>query len=133
MIASQIAAERGLGANAEPLDPTQVNLDLMAAAEAERASQWETVLLLGHPKTVAAGRNWHEHAWRVEMYARGRITGSASDWQEVRNATDMARSTFYESARSDLGVSNGNLPGSEETRETRARRLGFGRSGGADE
>ena len=133
VIASQIAAGRGLGANAEPLPPTQVNLDLLAAAEAERASQWENVLLLGHPKTVAAGRNWHEHAWQLEMYARGRITGSASDWQEARNATDMARATFYESARSDLGVGSGSLPGGGESRDTRARRLGFAGSDGPDD
>src|SRR5690348_4994172 len=57
MIASRISAGRGLWSDTEPLAPTQVNLDLLAAAEAERASQWETVLLLGHPKTVAAARN----------------------------------------------------------------------------
>ena len=54
VIASQIAAGKGLWTDVESLAPTQVNLDLLAAAEAERASQWETVLLLGHPKTVAA-------------------------------------------------------------------------------
>lgn len=133
VITSQIAAGRGFGANAEPLAPTQVNLDLLAAAEAERASQWETVLLLGHPKTVAAARNWHEHAWQLEAYARGRLTGSASDWQEARNATDVARATFYESARSDLGVSSGSLPDSGESRDARARRLGLAGYDGADE
>jgi hypothetical protein len=110
MIASRIAAGRDLGVDTEPLAPTQVNLDLLAAAEAERASQWETVLLLGHPKTVAAARNWHEHAWQLEAYARGSVTGSVSDWQEVRTATDVARATFYEAARSDLQVSGGSLP-----------------------
>src|SRR5689334_21992209 len=65
VIASQIASGRGLWADNEPLAPTQVNLDLLAAAENERAGQWETVLLLGHPSTVAAARNWHEHAWRL--------------------------------------------------------------------
>ena len=132
MIASRIAAGMGLWADTEPLAPTQVNLGLLAAAEAERASQWETVLLLGHPKTVAAARNWHEHAWRLEAYARGRLTGSASDWQEARTATDEARATFYESARSDLRVSGGSLPGGE-SHDTRARRIGFAASGAADE
>jgi hypothetical protein len=79
VIASQIAAGRGLWADPEPLAPIQVNLDLLAAAKTERASQWETVLLLGHLKTVAAARNRHEHAWRLGAYARGRLTGSASD------------------------------------------------------
>jgi hypothetical protein len=125
VIASQIAAGRDLGADVEPLAPTQVNLELLAAAETERASQWETVLLLGHPKTVEAARDWHEHAWRLEAYARGRLTGSISDWREARTATDVARAAFYESARDDLGVSSGSLPGSGETQEARNRRLGF--------
>jgi hypothetical protein len=132
MIASRIAAGMGLWTDTEPLAPTQVNLDLLAAAEAERASRWETVLLLGHPKTVAAARNWHEHAWRLEAYARGRLTGSASAWQEARTATDVARATFYESARSDLRVSGGSLP-SGESHDTRARRIGFAASDAADE
>jgi hypothetical protein len=113
-IAGRIAAGRGLGSDAEPLEPTQENLDLLASAEAERARQWETVLLVGHPQTVAAGRNWHEHAWRLEWYARARITGSKSDWQTARAAVDAARHAFYESARSDLSVSGGSLPDNEE-------------------
>ena len=57
-IAGRIAAGKGLtGSDLEPLAPTQENLDLLAAAENERARQWETVLLLGHSQTVAAGRN----------------------------------------------------------------------------
>ena len=123
IIAQRIAAGRGLWADSEALAPTQVNLDLLAAAEAERASQWETVLLLGHPKTVAAARNWHEHAWRLELYARALLTGSASDWQEARTATDVARATFYESARSDLRVSGGSLPGSGDSHDTRVQRI----------
>jgi hypothetical protein len=114
LIASRIAAGRDLGSDTEPLAPTQVNLDLLAAAEAERASQWETVLLLGHPKTVAAARNWHQHAWRLEAYARALTTGDASEWREVRTATDVARAAFYESARSDLQVEGGSLPFTED-------------------
>lgn len=123
MIASRIAAGRGLGSVTEPLAPTQVNLDLLAAAEAERASQWETVLLLGHPKTVGAARNWHEYAWRLEAYARALRTGDASDWQQLRTATDAARAAFYDSARSDLRVEGGSLPFSEDPPDTRSRRI----------
>ena len=122
IVAQRIATGRGLWTDSEPLPPTQVNLDLLAAAEAERASQWETVLLLGHPKTVAAARTWHEHAWRLEVWARGRLTGNASDWQAARTATDVARAAFYESARSDLRVSGGSLPVSD-SRETRNQRI----------
>ena len=124
MIASRIAAGKDLGSDTEPLAPTQVNLDLLAAAETERASQWEAVLLLGHPKTVAAARNWHEHAWRLEAYARGRLTGSAAEWHEARAATDVARATFYESARNDLQVGSGSLP-VWEPNDVSARRLDF--------
>lgn len=121
-IAGRIAAGRGLGGDDEPLAPTQENLGLLAAAEAERARQWEAVLLLGHPETVAAGRNWHEHAWRLEWYARARITGSNSDWQAARTAVDVARHAFYEAARQDLRVVGGNLP-SNEDHDTRVRRI----------
>src|SRR5262245_36781074 len=53
-IAMRVAAARGLGGAGEPLTPTPENLDLLAAAEAERGNAWETVLLLGRPETVAA-------------------------------------------------------------------------------
>lgn len=121
-IAQRIAAARGLAGDSEPLAPTQENLDLLAAAEAERGRQWETVLLLGHPQTVAAGRNWHELAWRLEWYARERLTGSSSDWQAARAAVDVARDAFYESARGDLHVSGGSLPNSED-HDTRVQRI----------
>jgi hypothetical protein len=123
-VAGRIAAGRGLLDNddLEPLAPTQENLDLLAAAENERARQWETVLLLGHPQTVAAGRNWHEHAWRLEAYARALFTGNNSDWRAARDAVDVARDAFYESARSDLRVTGGGLP-SSESHDVRVRRL----------
>jgi hypothetical protein len=122
-IAGRIAAGRGLGGDGEPLSPIQENLDLLAAAEAERGWQWETVLLLGHPQTVAAARNWHEHAWRLEWYARARLTGNNADWQAARTATDVARHKFYEAARSDLRVGGGSLFRSEDSHATRVQRI----------
>lgn len=86
IVAQRIAAGRGLSTDSEPLPPTQVSLDLLEAAEAERASQWKTVLLLGHPTTVAAARDWHEHAW-LQAYASALLRGSASVWEEAR--TDL--------------------------------------------
>ena len=133
IIAQRIAAGRGLSTDSEPLAPTQVSLDLLEATEAERASQWETVLLLGHPATVAAARDWHEHAWRLQAYARALLTGSASAWEEARTATDVARARFYESARSDLQVSSGSLPDRGESHDTRVRRLGLAASDDVDE
>jgi hypothetical protein len=81
----------------------------------------------GVATTVAAGRNWHEHAWRLEWYARARITGSKSDWQAARAAADAARHAFYESARSDLSVSGGSLPDNEE-HDVRVQRIRGGHS-----
>jgi len=109
-ISSRIAAGRGLGNASEPLVPTQENLSLLAGAEAQRANQWETVLLLGNPETVAAARQWHEIAWRLEWFARGRLTSEQADWGEVRSSVNDARSRFYESARKDLQVKGGRLP-----------------------
>jgi hypothetical protein len=121
-VAVRIAAGRGLGGGDEPLAPTSENLELLADAEAERSRQWENVLLLGHPQTVAAGRRWHERAWRLEAYARGLLTGSNDEWQAAVTSVDGARQVFYESARTDLGVGGGALPGSEG-RNTRAQRI----------
>ena len=97
------AAGRDLGGDDGPLAPTQENLELQADAEAERGGQWETVLLLGNAQTVAAGRSWHERAWRLEAYARALLTGSDSDWQAAIFAADCARHAFYESGRSISG------------------------------
>jgi hypothetical protein len=121
-VAVRIAAGRSLGGDDEPLAPTKKNLELLADAEAERSRQWENVLLLGHPQTVAAGRRWHERAWRLEAYARGLLTGSNDEWQAAITSVDDARQAFYESARTDLGVSGGALPGSEG-HSTRAQRI----------
>jgi hypothetical protein len=109
-ISMRVAAARGMGGAGEPLAPTPENLDLLAAAEAERGDAWETVLLLGRPETVAAARDWHNQVWRLEWYARGLIKGEASDWDHAMTTASEARSVFYSRARNDLGVAGGNLP-----------------------
>jgi hypothetical protein len=121
-ISTRIAAGRGIGADAEPLAPTQENLALLAAAEANRGKQWENVLLLGDAQTVAAARSWYEHAWRLEWYARARLAGTNAEWLEARAAVDAARQKFYEAARSDLRVGGG-LPGTADPYETRVQRI----------
>lgn len=129
-IAGRIAAGRGIGGASEPLAPTRANLGLLATAEAERAGLWETVLLLGHPATVTAAREWHENAWRLEWYARGLLTGETPDWEEARAAVNTARARFYEAARADLGVRGGSLPGQQDSHEARVLRLRAGPSPG---
>jgi hypothetical protein len=127
-IAGRIASGKGLGGDDEPLAPTAKNLELLASAEAERGKYWETVLLLGHSQTVAAGRGWHERAWRLEAYARGLLAGDETDWRAAVSAADDARQTFYEAARVDLGVRGGALPGagSHASRAERIRSLSDG-------
>jgi hypothetical protein len=83
-VAQRIAAGRGLGEFSEPLATTHENLNLLADAEDERARKWETVLLLGHPRTISAARTWHEHAWRIEWFARAIIAGEKSDWERAK-------------------------------------------------
>jgi hypothetical protein len=109
-ISSRLAAGRGFGNASEPLAPTEENLALLAKAGATRANLWESVLLLGNPETVMAARKWHETAWRLEWFARGRLPNKNANWQEARSAANEARSLFYESARKDLQVKGGMLP-----------------------
>jgi hypothetical protein len=108
-ISQRIAAGRGLGDSTEPLPPNDENIGLLASAEAARAELWETVILLGHPSTVDASRNWNDRVWRLEWYARGLVTGDSSDWSNAVSEVDTARSIFYEAARRDLEVRGGSI------------------------
>jgi hypothetical protein len=121
-ISSRLAAGRGIAVNSRQLSTTEDNVELLASAGIKRAAAWETVLLLGHPDTVEAARNWHETVWRLEGFARGEITGSLEDWEEARSEVNRARSSFYESARKDLQVRGGDLPGVVDF-EARLRRI----------
>jgi hypothetical protein len=116
-ITGQLAAGRGIIESVQPLLLTQESLDMLAAASAARAVAWETVLLLGHPETVAAARNWHESVWRLDWIARGLIPGDRQDWEKARSAVTDARALFYESARKDLQVQGGSLPGAMDYEE----------------
>lgn len=102
--------------------PSQENLELLASVGRKRAAAWETVLLLGHPETVVAARNWHESVWRLERWARGEATGRHEDWEKARSEVNRTRSLFYESARKDLQVSGGTLPGMVDI-EARLKRI----------
>lgn len=121
-IASRITAGPGVASSSRPLSSTDENLEMLASAGLKRAAAWETVLLLGHPDTVEAARNWHETVSRLEGFARGEITGGLEDWGKARSAVNRARSSFYESARKDLQVKGGDLPGVVDF-EARLRRI----------
>jgi len=76
---------------------------------AERASKWETVLLLGDPRTIAAARKWHRAVWEMERIALGKPADSET-WQAACATAVVARTEFHEAARHDLGISDEHLP-----------------------
>lgn len=108
-LSRRVAAGRGLTRIAEPLSPNVEAIEALSDAEAERGRAWESVLLLGEPETIRAGRIWHQAAWRLYGYALGYITDN-DQFAPASIEADRARGTFYEQARRDLGVSGGTLP-----------------------
>lgn len=106
-IAMRIVAYKGFPATGEPLNPKE-GIALLAQAEQDRATKWETVLLLGDPATIAAARHWHSAVWKLDWYARDLITRT-EEFEAAVSAVNAARSAFYACVRSDLGV-RGLLP-----------------------
>lgn len=102
-IATRIAAGRGLTYAADPLAPDEESSSALSEAESRRARAWESVLLLGAPETVEAGRVWWHEVWRFVWFARGWLN-DPQQWEEAHTESDMARQRFYDSARRDLGV-----------------------------
>jgi hypothetical protein len=72
-LALRVSAHRGLNDIRPALAPDE-GLELLEAANQERAVKWKTVLLLGTPDTVAAARDWHTNAWNLEHFALARIS-----------------------------------------------------------
>jgi hypothetical protein len=102
LLATRAAAQRGIGELVETL-PLDEALEKLSDAEANRATQWEHVLLLGDLETIAAARKWHEIAWTMTRFARGQESGQQS-WAQAMNDVNDARAAFYRAARTDLGV-----------------------------
>jgi hypothetical protein len=75
----------------------------------ERTAKWESVLLLGHPRTIAAGRDWHRRVWQAERFARGERTDSGQ-WDKVLEGVIADRTRFYAAARRDPGITSGDIP-----------------------
>lgn len=102
-IATRVAGGRGIGDDVDALVMDATALEALYSAEARRARAWESVLLLGAPATVEAGRAWWHEVWRFVWFARGWLTDPAQ-WEEAREESDAARQKFYACARRDLGV-----------------------------
>ncbi|MFE4722294.1 hypothetical protein ACFRLW_39060 [Streptomyces sp. NPDC056728] len=62
-VAQRIGASLGFADVADPLQPA-AGLPLLADAESRRATEWESVLPVGDPVTIAAARRWHEMSGR---------------------------------------------------------------------
>ena len=82
----------------------------IAEAETERAIKWETVLLLGEPATIAAGRDWYEQVWRLEVILRKEEDQDPTVFIDAYKKAMVLRNEFYSRARTDLNVSSGDVP-----------------------
>ncbi|MFI1753386.1 hypothetical protein [Streptomyces sp. NPDC020571] len=111
-VAQRIGAGLGFADVVDPLQPAE-GLPLLADAESHRATEWESVLLVGDAATIAAARKWHE-IWTIELLVReGPV--DAEMWTKAHRLASVARDAFYESARRDLGIAgdpppSGNWP-----------------------
>lgn len=107
-LAYRLAATQGYRTKSHPIDLEEGEREL-ADASSRRTVKWESVLLLGSPAAVAAGRKWHEAAWEL----RFGTTEPASDpesFQPLYKEVVDCRDAFYACARADLGVRSGALP-----------------------
>jgi hypothetical protein len=98
---------RGLGVQRDTINIDDALEHLGRLTEA-RTVVWESVRLLGDPKTVQAGHDWHELIWQMELFARGERT-DAGEWSTLLVQVNGCRDRFYAAARSDLGI-GGDLP-----------------------
>ncbi|WP_327250211.1 hypothetical protein [Streptomyces sp. NBC_01244] len=121
-LAQRIGAALGFADVVDPLPPAE-GLPLLADAESHRATEWESVLLVGDAATIAAARRWHETIWTIELLIReGSV--DAEKWTKVHRLTSAARDAFYESARRDLGINGAPPPSGQWPRQWRAELSG---------
>ncbi|MGW1227069.1 hypothetical protein [Streptomyces sp. NPDC001478] len=121
-IAQRIGAAVGFSDVTDPLEPAE-GLPLLADAESQRATEWESVLLVGDAATIAAARRWHESVWTVELLIReGPV--DAEMWTRAHQLASAARDAFYLSARRDLGINGAPPPSGQWPRQWRAELSG---------
>jgi hypothetical protein len=109
-IAVRLASTRGVHPDTGTVTPDK-DVPTMAAAEEERTSKWEAVLLLGSGDVIVAARGWHNAAFRLQRIAAGL---SEESWAEAVQAVSHARRAFYQVAKKDLGIAIGDDPASYE-------------------
>lgn len=121
-VAQRIGAAMGFTDVADPLQRAE-GLRLLADAESHRATEWESVLLVGDAATIAAARRWHETVWTVESLVReGHV--DAEKWTRAHRLVSAARDAFYENARRDLGIAGDPPPSGEWPRQWQAELSG---------
>jgi hypothetical protein len=92
--------------SAQPIDqPTGVKM--LTRADANRTRAWESMLLLGDARTIAAARLWRSAVRKVELLARD-CDGHNDGWEAqvmaaVREVNE-ARDRFYLAARQSLAI-----------------------------
>ena len=109
-VAVRLAGTRGIHPDTSTVDPEK-DLPSMAAAEEERTSKWEAVLLLGSSDVIKAARAWHNGVFRLQRIAAGL---SDEAWAEAVQAVSHGRREFYQAAKKDLGIAIGEDPASYE-------------------
>ena len=110
-IAVRLAAARGVHDDGSWFRGEATEAELIAAEE-ERTTAWEAVLMLGDESVVAAAREWHQVAFHLMRLAAGRP--AELTWSEAVRAAGRTRGRFYAAARTELGVK---LGGSSEPYE----------------
>ncbi|MFJ2953734.1 hypothetical protein [Streptomyces sp. NPDC087270] len=121
-VAQRIGAALGFADVADPLQPAD-GLPLLADAESRRATEWESVLLVGDAATIAAARRWHETIWTIELLVREGPADPAM-WTKAHALASAARDAFYASARRDLGIAGDPPPSGSWPRQWRAELTG---------
>jgi hypothetical protein len=104
----RIAETKDLLSTGQPTDLDSA-FAALAEAETQRATRWETVLLLGEPPTISAARAWSEQVWQLEHLLREDHPDASSFIDAYRNAMRL-RNEFYACARADLDITSGPLP-----------------------
>ncbi|MFE9686559.1 hypothetical protein ACFYXC_34785 [Streptomyces sp. NPDC002701] len=121
-LTQRIGAALGYADVAHPLSPAD-GLPLLADAESHRATEWESVLLVGDAATIAAARRWHETIWTIELLVREEPVDPQM-WTKAHQLASAARDAFYESARRDLGIAGDPPPSGQWPRPWQAELSG---------
>ncbi|MFI6864351.1 hypothetical protein ACIBKZ_31410 [Streptomyces sp. NPDC050421] len=120
--AQRIGASLGFADVVDPLLPAD-GLPLLAEAESHRATEWESVLLVGDAATISAARRWHETIWTIELLIREGPVNSEM-WTKAHRLASAARDAFYQGARKDLGIEGAPPPSGQWPRQWRAELSG---------